>query len=370
MSAALWLVRRDLTRRLSGAMVVALLVAAGAALFTGIELASRHHARDVQLTVARMGPPLRIVGAGVTLVELARGTDGALLSTVDAEALADGLSSWAHSVTARVTTRLEVEGQWAPLVGVDTAREAGLPPGLAALRAGQVAIGAALAETTDLALGDRLSTPAGMATVAAVLPHAGTSEDAAVFGVLSWLMAEPNLRGRVSEIRVFPRRVDALPAILRWVEHHRPDLSIIIDDQSLETLGQLERGLAADRWALFVGVGVVLTLVSLLGSWSDARQRRAELITLAALGAPKGLVAATLTLRGAAVAVAGALVGASASAVVASQAQRLAVEDLSMAMLGAVAVAAAAGVVGALPAALWSVRRERLLALAQHGAVT
>lgn len=355
MRESLWLAWRELGARRGRAALAASAVAAATALAVGVELVARLREGAVAERIDRAGPPLRVVPAGVNGTALARlDLGGRLLPAGAAEAVRRSLPGL-RGLEGRLVLEAPVAGRAAPLVGV------GAGGALAALRAGEVALGAALAERSGARPGEEIAVGRARWRVAAVLPSTASGEDLAAYAPLAALQELASLPGAVNDLRLYPRpgfrfeeaaaALASLPAGAVLVRTSRGEVA---DREVPQALARL-RGLGT------LVAGAVAALALLLAALLDAAERRVELATLVALGGTGATVATALLARSVFTAAVGASAGAIGGAAVAwlqDPARAWALGDALPAVVAAVGAAVAVGAVAALPAAARAARRD------------
>lgn len=359
MRVALWLASRELAARPGRVALAAGAVAAATALAVGLELVARLRQGAVAERIDRAGPPLRVVPAGVSATALARyDLGGRLLPAGAAEAVRRAVPGL-RALEARLVLEAPVAGEAAPLVGVPGAGAA-WDGALAALRPGEVALGAVLAAKSGARVGEGIPVGRARFRVAAVLPAAASAEDLVAYVPLAALQDLAWLPGAVNEIRLFLRpgfrpdeaaRALVAPPGAALVRTGRGEVAEREAPQALDRLRGLGSAVA----------GVVAALALLLGAHLDAAERRGELAALVALGGTGATVLASVLARSSLTAAAGAAAGAIAGTAAAwfqDPARAWALGDALPAVAVALAAAVALGAVAALPAAARAAQRD------------
>lgn len=358
--AAAWLAGRELAARRGRVALAALVVASVSAAVTASELVARAREDAVAAQVDAIGAALTVAPAGTTAGALARrDLAGALPPATEARIRA-ALGRDLRALERRLVLRREVSGTVRPVVGIE--------PGT--LGEGRPAPGAALVGAELGRLLDRpgfVSVEGRAYRVAGALPSTGGADDLALFLPLDSARA---LAGGVgpNELRLFlragvaPRDAErALRAAASGAAVLRSDRGEVADR---ETHGALARHRAA-AYAVMAAVALVCLLVA---AHLDAAERRVELATLVAIGASRRTVLASLLLRSALVALAGAgagVLGGAALAVAAGPDRGVgAVLAGAWPLLASVAAAAATlGALAAAPTAVATVSRDPVRAL-------
>jgi putative ABC transport system permease protein len=316
--------------------MAAALVAAAAALGTGLELVARGREEAANQRIDGVGPALRLVPSGVGGSELMRLDLGKqLLPPGTAKRVAAALGPDLRESRERLVLQIEISGRRVPVVGVGHGKPGG------------VELGSALAE----ALGHpaTLDVGHGPEPVLIIRAATGSSEDVAAFLPL---MAAKALASRdgVNEIQVFLRAGVAPEAARARLEAAGLQVKLVSGGRGApadqEVQGALARGrrLAQGVLALLLGLGLAVT------AHLDAAERRSEVATLRAVGADAATVWWTIVSRSTLVGLAGGAVGALAGVVLA------AVQDPSVApalvadWLVALTVAGLCALLGALAA--------------------
>ncbi|HZY05775.1 MAG TPA: ABC transporter permease [Anaeromyxobacteraceae bacterium] len=350
MRAAAWLAWREIGARLGRLALASAVVAAVVALCAGVELLARAREGAVAARIDEIGPPLRIVPAGVTAGALARlDLEGSLLPP--------GLADEVHRAVpglrlaeARLVLEMPVAGWAAPVVGVS--------PGAASeargLRVGQVALGAALAARVGARAGDEVTVGGARWRVAAVLASAGSAEDLAAWVPLQALQDLARLPEAVNELRLYLRPGTSAQVAEAALSGLASRVSMVRSDRGEVAERGVPESLRRHRQAGYLVAAAVAALVLAMAAHLDASERRVEMATLVAVGASGATVAAGVVVRSMFVAAAGAIAGFVVGAAVAL------LQDpgaLSLGETGPVAAlallgAAALGVAAAVPVAI------------------
>lgn len=338
MTGAGWLAARELRVRSGRAAVAVAVVAAAAALVSGIEVLSRLRERAVAADLDAIGPPIVLRHAG---------GEGAGLDARTEAAVADALG-WA---LRRIERRLSLprEGSRAAVVGVEPGLLAGVPPGGATAGAGLAG---------RLRTGDELRAAGRPFVVAGLRPSAADADDYAVHVRLGELQAALGTGG-ASELRIFLEPGADPAAARRRLAAAAPGVLVSGIDRGEVAERGLQGSLEAHRRALYAFVALVAGLALLVAAHLDVAERRAELATLLAIGARGSTLLGAVVARSALVSLAGAVLGALLGTAVAWGLAPEAAALATLATLPAVAAAALAiGVAAALPAALAAAGRD------------
>lgn len=351
-SPALWLVRRELAARGKRVALAAAVVAAIAAAVTATELVARAREVAIATQVDAVGPALTLVPRGTTASALARyEIEGVLPS--DTEAGVRRTLGWrVRAVEQRIVLHREVAGARRPVIGSD--RFAGDEPAVG----GGAFVGSELGRT--VAVGSAIDIGARSFQVVRALPSTGSVEDFAVFLPISDVRGLGGTQG-VNELRVFlaagvsPRDAEARLAPAAAAA------AVIRSDRGDVADRDMHESLARHRGVAYVVMAAVAGLALLIAAHLDATERRLELATFVAIGAPLRTISAGLLARSAVVAGAGAGAGALFGltiAIAVGPAQQV----IAPSTWGLAAVVVVAGVcvglVAALPTAFWSVARD------------
>lgn len=309
-SPALWLVRRELAARgrrvaLAGAVVAAL---AGAVMVT--ELVARAREAAVAAQVDAVGPALTLVPAGMTASGLARYQIDGVLPPGTEDAARRVLGPQLRAVERRLVFHREIAGARRPVVGVDPI--VGSEP---VAVAGSASVGAELGRSVPV--GSRIRVGAQEFDVLRVLPSTASAEDLSVF------LPIEDVRGlegatAVNELRVFLAAGVSVRDAEARLARAIPGATVVRSDRGEVAERGIPEALARHRHVAYAVMGVVAALTLLIAAHLDATERRAELATLAALGASRGTILGGLLARSAVVAVAGAVLGTVAGAVIAT----------------------------------------------------
>lgn len=354
MSGTWWLVRRDLLARRKTTLMAGLLVGSAVALCATLELSARAREASTAAVVDLMGPPLRVVAAGVSSLELAR------FSPTDAVSENLALTLERHvpairSVEPRLLARLPVGETLRGVVGIDPRRVVAAAPALRRLGPHDVVLGQTVGRVLAKDVGQTLELGADAFRIRAVLPPQGASDDDTIFVRLAALQSIVGRPGSASELRVYLRAGSQSQAVAGQLRRLLPGLVVLHADRGQIADRELGGTLAAHRHALYLATAVAVLLCLLLLALLDGDERRVEMATLVAVGGTGVSVLRHLTLRAVVIAAGGAFAGLAVAAIVTlsrSGPQAFGsegVEVFALALLGAAVLASA---LGSLPAAL------------------
>jgi putative ABC transport system permease protein len=238
---------------------------------------------------------------------------------------------------------------------------AGAPPDPAALARRRVIealgqrealVGADVAARAGLREGDTVRLLGAPFMVLAVLPPTGTVDDARVFIHLHAAQQLAGLGEVVNVIEVVGCCKQIAAGLAEKVAELLPGTKVVTVSQVVRTQQQVNRLMAGLSLAL---LGVLLTVsagATAAALYGNVRERRREVGTLIALGAPPGLVLRLFVGKALVLGLAGGLGGAALGSGLAvwlgPGMAHAAVRPLPLAALGAAGLAAAAAVVGSL----------------------
>lgn len=348
-SPALWLARRELAARWKRVALAAAVAAAIATAVTATELVARAREVAIATQVDAVGPALTLVPRGTTASALARyEIEGVLPS--DTEAGVRRMLGWRlRAVERRIVLHREVAGARRPVIGSD--RFAGDEPAVG----GGAFVGSELGRT--VAAGSAIDVGARSFQVVRALPSTGSVEDFAVFLPISDVRGLGGTQG-VNELRVFlaagvsPRDAETRLA---------PAAAVIRSDRGDVADRDMHESLARHRGVAYFVMAAVAGLALLIAAHLDATERRVELATFVAIGAPLRTISAGLLARSAVVAGAGAGAGAlfGLTIAIAVGPARQVIAPSTWGLAAVVVVAGVCvGLVAALPTAFWSVARD------------
>ena len=347
MSSGTWLALRELQARPGRAIQAAVLVAAAAALATGLELVARGREEAANTRIDGVGPAVRIVPGGVGGSELMRlDLGGTVLPAETAARVAGALGPSLRMARERLIVRRQVAGRDVAIVGVGGAEGQG------------VQLGSALAES--LGQPPTIDLGGGQLPVEEAREATGSAEDGAVFIPLRQAQSLAGLAG-INEIQIYLRAGSSPSAAAARLEAARLQARVVPGDRGApadeEVQGSLARGrrLAQGVLALIVGLGLAVM------AHLDATERRVEVATLRAIGAAGPTVWWSLVARSVAVGLAGGIFGGLAGAVLAAAQDPASAAPLATiwALAALVAVACAGlGALAAWPTALVMSRRD------------
>lgn len=304
MSPALWLATRELAARRRRVALAAAVVATIAASVTTTELVARAREVAIAAQVEAIGPALTVVPRGTTPGDLARGDVHGVLR-VHADDVERILGARVRAVERRVMQHRELAGARRLIVRVDA------PAGSERQGVGDVAaVGSELGRSFPA--GSSLTIDGHRYEVAQILPSAGSADDFSVF-----LPIEEAQRHEVNELRVYlaagasPREAEL------QLGRGAPGGAVIRSDRGEVADGSLQDTLVRHRLAAYAVMAAVAALTLVVAAHLDAAERRAELATLAAIGASRRTLLGSVLSRSAIVAGVGSLAGALAGRLVA-----------------------------------------------------
>lgn len=353
MSAAAWLVLRELRARWRRVALAAAVVASLAGAAAAMELLARAREDAVAARVDAMGPALTVVPAGTTAGALARGElDGRALPDDAPARVAAVLGSELRRAEARLVLTRAVAGAPTPVIGAEDASAAGVLVGAELV----ARIGAAPTLALD---GEALP-------VAGVRPATGGIEDVALTLPLERAARLRGAPGRSNELRLYLRPgVDPRDAERR-LGAAGLGAAVIRHDRGPVAASELPGSLARHRGAAYAVLAVAAALCLLIVAHLDATERRVEIATLVAMGAGRASIVGALVGRSVLVAAAGGALGAAAGLALAAASDPgsagVLLRHASTAVLPVVAAAGLAAIAAA-PTALVAALRDPVPAL-------
>lgn len=158
------------------------------------------------------------------------------------------------------------------------------------LEAEQIVLGADIAERSAFSEGDKVQLLGGEFTILAVLPRTGTVDDSRVFGHLHTVQKLSKSGETVNAIEIVGCCEDAAGDLVPELGKLLPNAKVVTISQVVQTQVGVNRLMANTSWFI-LGVLVCVGGASLAGAISaNVRERRREIGTLMALGAPPGFV--------------------------------------------------------------------------------
>lgn len=354
MRIAAWLAWRELGTRPGRFALAGAVVAAAVAFCAGSEMLARAREGAVEARMDQIGPPLRVVPAGVTAGALERLDLGGRLLPPGLEGELRRAVPGLRRLEARLVIESPVAGRGAPLVGVPADGLAGAP----GLGPGQVALGPALAAQVRTHPGDEVSVGGERWRVAAVLPSAANADDAAAWAPLGAVQELARAPGAVNELRLYLRPGHPAEAAEAAVRGLGAPASIIRSDRGEVAERSVPESLRRHRLAGYAVASAAVALVLLIAAHLDASERRVEMATLVAVGGSDATVVGTVVARSALVGAAGAVVGVALGAAIAivqdpgALSLARAAPVAGLALLGAMALGMAAAAPVAVGAAV------------------
>lgn len=351
--AGAWLAARELRARWPRVLLAAGVVAVLSGTAVTMELLARAREEAIAGRIDSMGPPLTIAPSGTTSEALGRYELGGAVLPADAAArVAGALGGALRRAEARLVLSADVGGRSVPLVGLPPeAWPGGVAPD--AVLAG-AEVGRTMPEGSSFALrGETVS-------IARVEAPAGSIDDVALFVPLAVAQRFAGAAA-VNELRVYLRAgEDPVQAEAR-LRGALADATVVRHDRGTVADGETHASLAAHRGAAYALLAAVALLCLLIAAHLDASERRLELATLVAIGAPSSGILSALVLRTAVTGAAGALLGTAAGiAVAAGQDPEVASAWLRWLPVGGTALAGAVlvGAVASLGVGIASLLRD------------
>jgi hypothetical protein len=353
--AGAWLAARELRARWPRVLLAAGVVAVLAGAAVTMELLARAREEAIADRIDAMGPPLTVVPAGTTSEALSRYDLGGAVLPPGAYAHVRAAAGGAlRRAEGRLVLEAEVGDRRLPLVGLPPeAWPEDLPDANAGVLAG-AELGRTMPEGTSFALGGE------EVSIARVLPPAGSIDDAALFVPLAAAQRLAPTDG-LNEVRVYLRAGEDPAAIEARLRVGVAGAVVVRHDRGEVAGGEAQSSLAAHRKAAYAVLALVALLCLLIAAHLDASERRLELATLVAIGAPASGILAAIVLRTAITGAAGALLG-TAAGIVAAAAQDPAASSAWSRWLfvggSAVVAAVLAGAAASLAVGIVSVLRD------------
>jgi putative ABC transport system permease protein len=216
----------------------------------------------------------------------------------------------------------------------------------------EVLVGADVAGRAGLREGSAVELLGARFTVLAVLPATGTVDDARVFIHLHTAQHLAGLGEVVNVIEVVGCCKQIAAGLVEKVVELLPEAKVVTVAQVVRTQQEVNRlmaGLSLALLGVLLAVGTGATAAALYG---NVRERRREVGTLMALGAPPGLVLRLFLgkalVLGLAAGLAGAALGSALAVWLGPGVMHAAVRPLPLTALGAAGLAAGAALLGSL----------------------
>lgn len=308
--AGAWLAGRELRARWPRVLLAASVVAVLSGTAVTMELLARAREEAIADQVDAMGPPLTVVPPGTTAEALGRyDLGGAGLPEQTVAHVAAILGGALRRAEGRLVLDADVGGRRVPLVGLPP--EA-WPDDLAAAEVlAGAELGRAMPEGTSFPLGGET------ASIVRVQPPAGSIDDVALFVPLATAQRIAGTAG-VNELRVYLRAGEVPAQAEERLRGALAGAAVVRHDRGTVADGETHDSLAAHRGAAYAMLAGVALLCLLIAAHLDASERRLELATLVAIGAPSSGILSALVLRTALTGAAGALLGTAAGIAVAA----------------------------------------------------
>ncbi len=304
----------ELCWRWGTALLAVLLVAAAVVSMCWADAVARG-AADVTRRVQRdIGTNLVVLppGTDTTAWLLHRRSSGALPMAAVDQLEASGLAGRLIPLVRRV---VQVDGEDVLLTGVGQERAGGKRSVFARdVDDSGVVIGAAVAITLDVQVGDELDLPGGPAQITDVLLPEGSIDDTAVFMPLAQAQRRLHLEGHVTEIealecRCSPAVADPGAHVVSLAETAVPG-AVVIRRQAAAEARRKQRDLAEAIAAVAGPAAACAGLLLIAGmAWLNVRVRQQECGVLRALGWTRGALVVLLAGRWCCIGFDGAVIG-------------------------------------------------------------
>lgn len=329
------LIYRELASRRWSFLLAVLAIATAASLYFALEVGFEAQKKETRRTLLDLGRNLRIVHRETTPEELwLEGVPSRTLEeqAIDRLAAERGISY--NRLLAKLERRIEVAGNVAILTGLSDER---CPPGApnrpigfrierrSAYLGHWIAqrLGATAGETIEVE-GRTFRVERTLASEKLLRDESGSDQDLRIFVNLTDAQEILDLPGRVTEIEAIdcllcnaPPGSDPVATLQAEIERVVPEARVILRRQIAEARAAERRN--TERFAAFaialLSVGSALWVAAL--AWYNARERRAEIGLLRALGRGTGTVLALVLGRAAAAGILGGATGLIVGAVLA-----------------------------------------------------
>ncbi len=260
--------------------------------------------------IDHIGPAIRLIPAENTAYDLARfdlGTDSFTIH--DAAKVRDTLSPWIRALEARLLSKVRLEGQAVPAIGVDPRHVISPFEALGELGDSDVILGALLADRLERSVGTEVSINGSWFRIAGILPETASSEDLAVYLTLGRLQTLLDRPGATNEIRIFPATSASIEKIVTHVESRHREAAVINTHRGDTAEHEISNTLVRHRRVLYVITSLVVALSIFIWSYLNADERKLELATVVTLGGTTRTVLSMLVVRAAVVGFLGGLIG-------------------------------------------------------------
>ncbi len=297
-SFALWLSWQELSgRRIVfgiNVMIIALLIA----LPVTLDLMDRARQSTIEARIDYMGPSLSLVPKGISSSDLVKAElRGLTFSHIVNEGIGRDHTTLLRAAEARLITRISINGKSIPVVGMDFKDVYSYPFSQYMIKENEVLLGEVAAKKLSRLKGDEVRIGQSLFTVAGIMETTAGIDDVSIFISLPVLQEMTGQKGRVNEIRLFPRSDAALKELKHELSDYLTVLNIVDSYRGEVAEKEIDTTLQAYHKAIYTAAFILIALCIIISTYINLDSRKAEISTVYTLGAGKGIIFNVLTFR-------------------------------------------------------------------------
>ncbi len=297
-SFALWLSWQELSgRRIVfgiNVMIIALLIA----LPVTLDLMGRARQSTIETRIDYMGPSLSLVPNGISSSDLVKAElRGLTFSHIVFEGIGRDHATLLRAAEARLITRISTDGKSIPVVGMDFNEVYSYPFSQYVIKKNEVLLGEVAAKKLSKQKGDEVRIGSSLFTVAGIIETTAGIDDVSIFISLPVLQEITGQKGRINEIRLFPRSDPALAELKHELSDYLAVLDMVDSYRGEVAEKEIDSTLQAYHKAIYTAAFILIALCILINTYINLDSRKAEISTVYTLGAGKGIIFRVLTFR-------------------------------------------------------------------------
>jgi ABC-type lipoprotein release transport system permease subunit len=307
---ALWLSWRELSGRKIVFGINVIIIGLLIALPVTLDLMNRVRQSTIDSKIDYLGPSLSLVPKGILSSDLVKAElRGLTYSSIVYESIARNFAPLLRGVEARLISRITINGESIPVVGIDFNEVYSYPFARYSLKRNEILMGELAAKKLDKQKGDILHLGQSAFTVVDITETAGGIDDMSVFLPLFVLQDMTGQKGRISETRIFPRSESALEGLKAELSDFRAVIDMVDSYRGEVAEKEIDTTLQFYHKAIYTAIFMLIALCILISTYINLDSRKAEISTVYTLGTRKGIIFSVLMFRTIWISVLGSLGG-------------------------------------------------------------
>jgi putative ABC transport system permease protein len=297
-SFALWLSWQELSGRRIVFGINVMIIAFLIALPVTLDLMDGARQSTIETRIDYMGPSMSLVPKGISSSDLVKAElRGFTFSHIINEGIGRDHATLLRAAEARLITRVSVDGKSIPVVGMDFNEVYSYPFSQYEIKENEALLGEVAAKKLSRRKGDEVRIGPSLFTVAGIIETTAGIDDVSIFISLPVLQEITGQKGRINEIRLFPRSDSALAELKHELSDYLTVLDMVDSYRGEVAEKEIDTTLQAYHKAIYTAAFILIALCIIISTYINLDSRKAEISTVYTLGARKGIIFKVLIFR-------------------------------------------------------------------------